>query len=416
MNFKQTLDIIEYECNARILQRTPYDLLDAELIMLKDAEGMSASERALAEAIIDDKKSKLKRRLLSTIRFIGELFKENLLKSTIMYECIDNLIAITDADGNFVSFKPTQDEQFIELLCRLLHTMGGKLEMLETDTTPMPLTFYFAELIKLSRDKRLNSRIRFSLEEVIELRRNKWQSRREEEGPAKLDQIHEKAAAEELAKQQWSAGGGGGGHQQQNRFNSQQGQGQGHDARGPRHGQGQGQDRSGFQTSRDNQGQGGYQDQRNGPDNRGFRSGQNGQDQHQNQNSNQGRGPNRQQPQQQQQHHQQQQQQHHQQQSQSGQQRGHDHQQQQQPSSSSHTPTIATLSDDEILKRATITVDDYLRVRDSVEAVKSMQELPPSAVRVVIQKVHILPLGLDPYLQLLCIQLHFFASPKIYPR
>ena len=388
------------------MQRTPYDLLDAELIVLKDAEGMSASERALAEAIIDDKKSKLKRRLLSTIRFIGELFKENLLKSTIMYECIDNLIAITDAEGNFVGFKPTQDEQYIELLCRLLHTMGGKLEMLETDSTPCPLRFYFAELSKLSKDKRLNSRIRFSLEEVIELRRNKWQSRREEEGPAKLDQIHEKAAAEELAKQQWSAGGGGGGHQQQNRFNSQQGQGQGHDARGPRHNQGQG---GGFQPSRDNQGQGGYQDQRNGPDNRGFRSGQNGQDQHQNQNQNQnqGRGQGRQQPQQQQHQNQQQQQQQHQQQSQQGQQRGHDQQpqQQQHPSSSSHTPTTAPLSDDEISKRATITVDDYLRVRDSSEAVKAMQELPPSAVRVVIQKVRFSPSQHQH--NFICLLLHF---------
>ena len=230
-------------------QRTPYDQLDQERILLKEnADTMSSNERAMAEATIDDKQSKLKRRLLSTIRFIGELFKENLLKPTIMYECIDNLIAVTDADGAFKAFKDTQDEQYIELLCRLLHTIGAKLEMQETSSTSTPLKFYFRELEKLSKDRKLNSRIRFSLEEVIELRRNHWQSRREEEGPAKLDQIHEKAAAEELAKKQWSESGGNQQYGQHTRFGNQsqdnnRGSGGQQDARGSRSqgGQGQGQ-------------------------------------------------------------------------------------------------------------------------------------------------------------------------------
>jgi MIF4G domain len=343
--------------------------LEAERLALKDAEGISANDRAQAEAIIDDKHSKLKRRLLSTIRFIGELFKENLLKPTIMYECIDNLIAVTDAEGNFAGFKQVQDEQYIELLCRLLHTMGGKLEMLETSATSTPLRYYFSELERLSKDKKLNSRIRFSLEEVIELRRNKWQSRREEEGPAKLDQIHEKAAAEEAAKQQWSAGGGG--HQQQNnRFSSGgQGQGQQQDARGPRNnaGQGQGQDRGGFSSSRGDQNQGGYQDQRGGPD-RPAQRGQNGQDQ------NQGRGQNQNRPQQSQQQGQ-------------GQGQGQGAQRNygaQQPSSSSQP---AAISEEEIISRANRTVEDYLAVRDPTEAQKSIQELPPTAVGAVILKV-----------------------------
>jgi MIF4G domain len=353
--------------------------LEAERLALKDAEGISANDRAQAEAIIDDKHSKLKRRLLSTIRFIGELFKEDLLKPTIMYECIDNLIAVTDAEGNFAGFKQVQDEQYIELLCRLLHTMGGKLEMLETSATSTPLRYYFSELERLSKDKKLNSRIRFSLEEVIELRRNKWQSRREEEGPAKLDQIHEKAAAEEAAKQQWSAGGGG--HQQQNnRFSSGgQGQGQQQDARGPRNNSGQGQDRGGFSSSRGDQNQGGYQDQRGGPE-RPAQRGQNGQDQ------NQGRGQNQNRPQQSQQ---------------QGQGQGQGAQRNygaQQPSSSSQT---AAISEEEIISRANRTVEDYLAVRDPTEAQKSIQELPPTAVGAVILKV--------PNTQLQCISMKFLA-------
>lgn len=349
---------------------------------------MSASERVMAEAIIDDKQSKLKRRLLSTIRFIGELFKENLLKPTIMYECIDNLIAVQDGEGNFASFKLVQDEQYIELLCRLLHTIGGKLERQETPSTSTPLGYYFSELERLSKDKKLNSRIRFSLEEVIELRRNNWQSRREEEGPAKLDQIHEKAAQEEYARQQWSqggggnsGGGGGGHHQQQNRFGSQQGQGQGQnqgqDARGSRNNNGP--DRGSFSSSRgDNgSGSGGYQDSRGGPDNRGNQRGQNGNDQ----NQNQGRGPVRQmqgsgqiQGQSQGQSQQQQGQ---------GMQRGPSSQQ---PSSSSQS-TSSVMSEEDINKRACRTVEDYLSVQDPLEAQKAIQELPPTAVGYVILKV-----------------------------
>ena len=68
------------------------------------------------------------------------------------------------------------------------------------------------------QDKSLNSRIRFSLEEVLVLRMNNWQARREQEGPARLDQIHQKAAQEEAMAMMKGQGqghhGGGPPHQQ----------------------------------------------------------------------------------------------------------------------------------------------------------------------------------------------------------
>ena len=66
----------------------------------------------------------MKRRMLATIRFIGELCKEGLLKTSIMHECIVNLIGVTDENGEWNGWKEVQDEQCIELLCRLLHTIG----------------------------------------------------------------------------------------------------------------------------------------------------------------------------------------------------------------------------------------------------------------------------------------------------
>jgi hypothetical protein len=99
-----------------------------------------------------------------------------------MYDCIENLIATQDEAGNFLGWMKVQDEQYIELLCRLLHTVGRKLEESANDDHYTKFNWYFLRLQELSSDKSLNSRIRFSLEEVIQLRANGWQSRREEEG------------------------------------------------------------------------------------------------------------------------------------------------------------------------------------------------------------------------------------------
>lgn len=89
---------------------------------------LTVDEKARAEAEIEDKQTKIKRRLMSTIRFIGELCKEGLIKESIMFQCIENLIAETDENGDFTGWKQVQDEQYLELLCRLLHTVGRKLE------------------------------------------------------------------------------------------------------------------------------------------------------------------------------------------------------------------------------------------------------------------------------------------------
>ena len=380
-------------------QRTPYDQLDQERVQLKaNADSMSGNERLMAEAIIDDKQNKLKRRLLSTIRFIGELFKENLLKPTIMYECIDNLIAVTDEDGSFKSFKTTQDEQYIELLCRLLHTIGAKLEMQETSSTATPLTFYFSELERLSKDKKLNSRIRFSLEEVIELRRNNWQSRREEEGPAKLDQIHEKAAAEELAKKQWSESGGNQQYNQQHsRFSNTQSQdnnrssGGQQDARGLRNqggqgqGQGQGGDRNNFNQQRgDSQGsnyQGDARDQR-GLENRSGKGQGSGQAQQHSNGQDQNRGSQQQRSQQQQQ-----------QQQQQRSFNGNGGNSSPSPSSSSQsqqtTSKSAELNDDQITERVNSAVGEYCNNKNPIETLQTLSELPQTAAGFVILNVRI---------------------------
>jgi translation initiation factor 4G len=94
----------------------------------------------------------------------------------------------------------------------------------------------------------LPSRVRFLLQDVVDLRRNQWKPRREKAGPKTLDQIHKEAEREKTAKKLMEMQplpnhnqGGGGGHNR--------GQGGGRDdnrnKRGASRGGGQGQGQGG---------------------------------------------------------------------------------------------------------------------------------------------------------------------------
>ena len=77
------------------------------------------------------------------------------------------------------------------------------------------LDAYFQEMQKIVDSKNTSSRIRFSLQDTIELRQNKWVPRRETAGPKTIDQIHKEAQREkqmaELLNKNVGGGGGGGG-------------------------------------------------------------------------------------------------------------------------------------------------------------------------------------------------------------
>ena len=70
----------------------------------------------------------------------------------------------------------------------------------------------------ITKKKKIPSRVRFMLQDVIDLRRNSWRPRREKAGPKTLDQIHKEAEREktqaklmEMAGPNVNSGGGGGG-------------------------------------------------------------------------------------------------------------------------------------------------------------------------------------------------------------
>uniref|UniRef100_A0A3Q3KML8 Uncharacterized protein n=1 Tax=Monopterus albus TaxID=43700 RepID=A0A3Q3KML8_MONAL len=56
---------------------------------------------------------------------------------------------------------------------------------------------YFNQMEKIIKERKTSSRIRFMLQDVLDLRRNNWVPRRGDQGPKTIDQIHKEAELEE---------------------------------------------------------------------------------------------------------------------------------------------------------------------------------------------------------------------------
>ncbi|PFH61788.1 hypothetical protein XA68_16216 [Ophiocordyceps unilateralis] len=144
-----------------------------------------------------------KRRGLGLVQFIGELYKLGMLTERIMHECVHKL----------VNFKGVPDEAEIESLCKLLRTIGANLDQTEKGRPAMDL--YFLRIQTMAELPELQSRMKFMLMDVVDLRRANWHSKEANKGPKTLDEVRADAEAANAAKAQEAArnsqrGGGGG--------------------------------------------------------------------------------------------------------------------------------------------------------------------------------------------------------------
>ncbi|CAI6340297.1 unnamed protein product [Periconia digitata] len=128
-----------------------------------------------------------KRRGLGLIQFIGELYKLNMLTLRIMHECVLKLL----------DFEGLPDESAVESLTKLLRTVGGT--MAAADAGPKMLDVYFQRIEKIMNMEGLNSRLKFMLMDLCDLRRSNWVSKDADKGPMTLTEIHAKAAAQQQA-------------------------------------------------------------------------------------------------------------------------------------------------------------------------------------------------------------------------
>ncbi|KAJ3035219.1 hypothetical protein HK097_004261, partial [Rhizophlyctis rosea] len=155
----------------------------------KHLESLSSEEKQkIAEE--DYQRGKLKRRVLGNMAFIGELFIKGMLSEKIMHACITQMLKNVN--------EPEEEE--IESLCKLMTTVGARLDH---DKATHIMEAYFGRIKELSANKKLNSRIRFMLLDLQDLRKDGWKSRNAPTGPKTIAEIHaeaERKAAEEAER------------------------------------------------------------------------------------------------------------------------------------------------------------------------------------------------------------------------
>ncbi|KAG8928200.1 hypothetical protein FRC01_006323 [Tulasnella sp. 417] len=118
---------------------------------------------------------KAKRQGLGLVRFMGELFKLQMLAGRIMHECIQKLLSKID----------NPEEEEIESLCELLTTVG---QALDTPQAKGHMDIYFDRMKMLEDNPNVISRIRYMLLDVIELRQRNWEPRNAIIGPYAIAQ------------------------------------------------------------------------------------------------------------------------------------------------------------------------------------------------------------------------------------
>ncbi|XP_041063417.1 eukaryotic translation initiation factor 4 gamma 3-like isoform X7 [Carcharodon carcharias] len=142
-------------------------------------------EKSRLQDELEESKDKARRRSIGNIKFIGELFKLKMLTEAIMHDCVVKLLK-------------NHDEESLECLCRLLTTIGKDLDF---EKAKPRMDQYFNQMEKIVKERKTSSRIRFMLQDVIDVRMKNWVSRRVEQGPKTIEQIHKEAQIEEQQQQ-----------------------------------------------------------------------------------------------------------------------------------------------------------------------------------------------------------------------
>ncbi|XP_076863790.1 eukaryotic translation initiation factor 4 gamma 3 isoform X3 [Brachyhypopomus gauderio] len=148
-------------------------------------DAASASERERLQEELEEARERARRRSTGNIKFIGELFKLRMLTEPIMHDCVVKLLK-------------HHDDESLECLCRLLTTIGKDLDF---EKAKPRMDQYFNQMEKIVKERKTSSRIRFLLQDVIDLRLHNWVSRRADQGPKTIEQIHQQAKLEEQEEQ-----------------------------------------------------------------------------------------------------------------------------------------------------------------------------------------------------------------------
>jgi translation initiation factor 4G len=159
-----------------LLRKCQTEFENRHRVLLPEPRDAAAADTDLLEI-------KRKQRVLGNIKFVGELFKNNLLSETVMHGCIYML---------FGGPENIPEEEELEGMCKLITTIG---KTLDTVTGNSKMNQYFTRCQQIAKDERTCCRVRFMLQDLDDLRRRGWQVRAIEAAANKAVTTEEKDAA-----------------------------------------------------------------------------------------------------------------------------------------------------------------------------------------------------------------------------
>jgi len=149
----------------------------------------TALEKRAGDLSSDEEEARYlaKRKMLGNIKFIGELGKLEMLHDSILHRCAEQLLV-----GRRKQSLNDQTED-IECLAHLMKTCG---RLLDSAKAKMRMDQYFDRIRAIINNPEMPTRIKFLLQDVIEMRHNRWMPRKlaTPDGPRTIQQVREDAA------------------------------------------------------------------------------------------------------------------------------------------------------------------------------------------------------------------------------
>ncbi|XP_049543367.1 uncharacterized protein LOC125956003 [Anopheles darlingi] len=146
------------------------------------SEKIINSESTLTDDL-EEKKNVAKQKILGNVKFIGELYKLDMLAEPHLHKMLRSLFT------NKSSSTTEKNCEDMECLAQLIRTCGKNLD---TELGKQLMDQYFDRMEQYSHSPKFPPRIRFMLRDLIELRKNNWTPRKVAliEGPAPIQELN----------------------------------------------------------------------------------------------------------------------------------------------------------------------------------------------------------------------------------
>jgi translation initiation factor 4G len=182
-------------------------LLDLCQAMFHQSDVMPEFPADMAPADRELEEIKARRKSIGLMQFIGELYHVGVIKGEIMIACLERLLQ-------------PDDEERLDCFCKLMTTIGSRLHDDKTDTE-QAMQDLWKQVYSMAGKPMENGdvivdgpvapsvRVKFLLQDLIELKDNNWKHRRKQEKAKSLKEIHKEVAQEEAATQRRLSHGAG---------------------------------------------------------------------------------------------------------------------------------------------------------------------------------------------------------------